>query len=216
MTGDDGLHYPKWSDEDVATGRRLAADWQSASERAFGVALAQPDVYQLNASLVGALVRRLREEGPGPTVLVAAWNRRWSLLEELGATGGDLETVAGAAFALRYREVQLEIQAAHRLHLLSEQPPRDGWVVLEESGFSPGDPMSPYRRIEAEPRSGRALLVTTRPDETFTVCVHEIVVGRLDPATGALDWDESRPTDSHADATSREAAVSALKRRVEE
>ena len=220
MTREDDLHYPQWSDEDVATAARLAADWQTASERAFGVALQQTELYQRTALIVGALFRRIREEGLGPGVLVEAWERRRPLLEEvlaadarLAATGADLELVAGAAFALRYREVVGEIEAAQRLNRLTTGTPRDGWVVLEESGFSPGDPFVAYRRIEAEPSTGRALLVTTRPDDTFTGCVHEIATGHLDATSGELAWDEESADDSFTEATTREAAVAELKRR---
>ena len=219
MTRDDDFHYPQWSDKDVASAARLAADWQAASERAFGVALQQPEVYQRTALIVGALVRRIREEGRGPGALVAAWERRRPLLEEvladdarLGATRTDLELVAGAAFAMRYREVVAEIEAAQRLHRLATATPREGWVVLEESGFAAGDPFMAYRRVEAEPSTGRALLVTTRPDDTFTGCVHEIAVGRLDPASGEVAWDHESADDTFTEATSREAAVAALKR----
>src|SRR4029450_12950834 len=112
-----------WNDEDVAAAARLAADWQSASQRAFGVALEQPGVYQRPALTVGALCRRIREEGRGPRVLVAAWEHRRALYDEvLAADAGpapmrtDLELLAGAALALRYREVVGEIEAAQRLH----------------------------------------------------------------------------------------------------
>ena len=86
--------------------------------------------------------------------------------------------------------------------------------MLEESGSSGGDPFVPYRRVEAEPSTGRALLVTTRPDDTFTGCVHEVVTGHIDVRSGALRWDGA--TDggggSCADTASREALASALKR----
>jgi hypothetical protein len=217
MTGEDDRHYSRWTDEDVAAAERLAVDWQTASEHAFGSVLLQPEVYQRTALLVGALLRRLREEGPGPAVLVGAWDRRRALVDELQTAdprlrgaGGNLELVAGAAFAMRYREVVDEINAAQRLSRIAAEVPSAGWVVLEESGESDGDPFMPYRRVEAEPSTGRALLVTTRPDDAFTGCVHEVVPGRLDLLSGALHWDEDAGTGA-SDPASREATAAALK-----
>lgn len=220
MTAENGRHSPRWTDDDVAAAERLALDWQAASEHAFGSALLHPEAYQRTALLAGALLRRLREEGPGPAALVAAWGRRGLLLDEMQAadarleiTGANPELVAGAAFAMRYHEVVDEISAAQRLYRIATEVPRDGWVVLEESGSSDGDPFVAYRRVEAEPSTGRALLVTTRPDDTFTGCVHEVVSGHLDLLSGALRWDEDAARSrSSPDATSREAAASALRR----
>jgi hypothetical protein len=219
MTGVDDLHHPTWTNEDIATAERLAVDWLAASERAFGSAFLDPAAYERTALLVGALLRRLREEGPGPAVLVAAWGRRTALVDELLASDPRLgparaghELAAGAAFALRYREVVDQISAAQRLHRLTGSVAQDGWVVLEESGSSDGDPFLPYRRVEAEPATGRALLVTTRPDDTFTGCVHEVVSGHIDGVSGALSWDDDGSGGgSCADTASREALASALK-----
>src|SRR5262245_52456487 len=139
MTSHDDLHYPRWPDEDVSRARELAVSWRRSAEGAFASAAQQPEVYQRTALLVGALTRRLRESGTGPTALLEAWTSRETLLaevqesdERLSAPGVDLAGAVGAAFAMRYTEVAEEIACARRLHALATSPATEGWVVLEQ------------------------------------------------------------------------------------
>ncbi|MDA0641037.1 hypothetical protein, partial [Nonomuraea ferruginea] len=151
--------------------------WTAAAERAFAGSAHQPDIYLRTTRLVGAVAQRLRESGRGLEPLVEAWAEHRELVrrvvessELLTSDGLDVEAVAGAAFAMRYREALEEVTLDDRLAALAQAAPGAGWLVLEESGYRPGDPFVPYRRLEVDPATGRALLVTTRPDETFTAC----------------------------------------------
>lgn len=191
--------------------------WTAAAERAFSGGVHQPDLYLRTTRLVGAVAQRLRELGRGLEPLVEAWPGHRDLVrrvvessELLTSDGLDVEAVAGAAFAMRYREALEEVTLDDRLAALAKAAPDSGWLVLEESGYRPGDPFVPYRRLEADPATGRALLVTTRPDDSFTACVHTVEEGRIDLETGRLDSGEPRFRE-FTSSEEREAWVTRLK-----
>ncbi len=211
------VHHPTRDVAAAAAG--LAFAWGQAADRAFASALDRPDAYQRTSRLVAALLAALRDRGRGLAPLLEAWEGRQRLLDEVVAAddhltvaGIDPDAAAGAAFAMRYREALEEHAAEQRLAALAAAP-GDGWVVLEEQGPADGDPFVPYRRLEADPSSGRALLVTTRPDETMTACVHAVDELRLDPATGALHapGETAAAAQEFATAADREAYVETLK-----
>ncbi|WP_433499189.1 hypothetical protein ACQP1K_02180 [Sphaerimonospora sp. CA-214678] len=206
-----------------AVAEQLSRLWVTTSERAFAAALHQPDVYVRTTRLVSAIVRELRRRGRGLTPLLEAWHGRHELVRGVAASDGALtvdglnvETIAGTAFAMRYREVLEEITLDDRLAALAAGPRDGGWLVLEESGHAPGDPFVPYRRLEVDPRTGRALLITTRPDDTFTTCVHVVESGIVDLETGRLAADTAGEPGNAAHevgtAEEREALAERLKR----
>lgn len=210
----DAVHYPRWTDEAADRVRALSGQWLEAAERAFGGSVSDPVRYQRVALAVGAMHRRLRELGPGPVVLADAWDRLDDLLRELtaggpqpGLEGPQGRAAAGAAFAMRYPEVLAEVAADRRLARLRAAEAQAGWVVLEESGYSPGDPFVAYRRLEAESREGRALLVSTRPDDTFSTVLHEVSEGVVDLDSGELRWPAGAVVHAFADEAAREAHV---------
>jgi hypothetical protein len=175
----------------------LLRTWNAAADRAFSAGIHQPDVYLRTTRLVGAVARELRECARGVEPLLDAWREYREFVRRvaessdlLTADGLDVEAVAGAAFAMRYREVLEQITLDVRLAALAKAAPGVGWLVLEESGYRPGDPFVPYRRLEVDPGTGRALLVTTRPNETFTECVHTVERGSIDLETGRLAADD--------------------------
>ncbi len=172
---------------------RLARAWSAAADRAFASGMADPESYVRTTRLAAAVTAALRARGRGAAPLLAAWAERAELVAEvarseelLTAAGLDSEAVAGAAFAMRYREVAAELVLDRRLAALAAETADSGWTVVEESGYSPGDPYVPYRRLEVEPTTGHALLVTTRADDGFTACVHAVERLRMDLATGEL------------------------------
>jgi hypothetical protein len=209
----------------AADPRRAAEDlsrlWAAASERAFAGGI-QPEIYLRTTRLVSAVAQELRGRGRGVEPLLEAWREHGDLVRQVADSGDlltrdglDVETVAGAAFAMRYREVREEVTLDDRLAALAAAPPGTGWLVLEESGYRPGDPFVPYRRLEADAGTGRALLVTTRPDDTFTACVHVVEQGFIDLETGRLvargpDDPGQGVQEAHSD-EEREASVERLK-----
>ena len=198
-------------------------DWQAAAERAFGSALQHPEAYQRTASLGRcAPDRRLREAGPGPAALVAAWAAPRALLDGVQAADARLDYHGSEPRARGRRGIRDALprgrrrdRAAQRLHGSLPTVPREAGSCSRSRAPRDGDPFVPYRRVEAEPATGRALLVTTRPDDTFTGCVHEVVSGLLDlPPAGCVGTRTTVEGSATAvpDETSREAAASALKR----
>jgi hypothetical protein len=121
----------------------------------------------------------------------------------------DLDLLARAALAMRYRELRVEQAARRRLRTVAEaRAAGRAWVVVEESGAPDGDPFLPYTRVEVEASTGRALLVTATPDEEYRRVEHRVRGVRLDTATGEIvDDPAAAPGTTHADAAAREAAA---------
>ena len=156
----------------------LARQWQAASDQVFTSALSDPAAYIRATRLVGAVVADLRTRGHGREALLEAWREHREVIVQVASDddlltteGLDLTAVAGAAFAMRHREVAHDMANDARREALSRLTPA-AWAVLEESGYAPGDPFVPYRRLEVHPGTGRALLVTTSPDECYRTCTH--------------------------------------------
>lgn len=185
--------HPTTAEDPTTQLRRLATHWAAAADRAFATGLTDPAAYARTTRLVSAVVQTLRERGDGADALLAAWRERHDLTAGVAATDELLTTdglvvddVAGAAFAMRHREVATAIAQEGRLAALAEHVGRTAWVVLEESGPFGGDPFVPYRRLEVDADRGEAVLVTTRPNDDFTAPVHVVEELHFDPATGAL------------------------------
>lgn len=209
-------------DEDAGLSA-VARQWLRGEERLYLAALSGTDAYEHSVDLVRRTVEYLRTRGPGPAPLQAAGARGAGLVtdavghESGGAARVDLALVADAALSMRYREVAAEQRASRRLDRLEAARGRaDGWVVLETSGDPDGDPLRPYRRLEADARTGRAVLVTTAPHEDFTHCLHAVEALRVDLRTGVLA--ELEQTDLaatvHPSSVERERRAAALRRRL--
>lgn len=205
---------------EAAVPRDLEALWRRGEERLYAAALSRADVYELSLDLVRRTADHLRGLGTGPAPLLAAAGRGTDLvLEVLGGTAPagvpvDLSLVAQAALAVRQREVAAEQAAQQRVRRLREARGRgDTWVVLEESGDAHGSPLHPYRRLEAQVRTGCAALVTTSPDPSFTASLHAVEGLLVDPATGVLRElpDPRARATVHSTAVERERRVAALR-----
>jgi hypothetical protein len=118
--------------------------------------------------------------------LLAAHERGADLVTE-PSVGIGPELVAAAACAMRYREIVTTGAAQRRLTALARA--RDQgleWTVVEENGDLARAPYIPYQRVEAQVRTGRAVIISVEPDETLTGAVHRIDAADLDLATGTL------------------------------
>jgi hypothetical protein len=197
-----------------------ARQWLRGEERLYLAALSGTDAYTQALDLVRRTVEHLATGAPGPEPLQAAGTRGAALVIEAvgqqtaGQAGVDLALVADAALAMRYREVVAERRAHRRIEQLqAARTGADRWVVLESSGDPDGDPLRPYRRLEADARTGWGLLVTTAPDEDFTSCSHAVEALRVDLQTGVLA--ELELTDHaatvHRSAVERERRAAALR-----
>jgi hypothetical protein len=200
----------------------LAASWEQAEARLYPTVLERPDLYQRIIRLVRATTDHLRLLGPGTSALVAASERGQELVaavvEESGvpATALDLELLARAALAMRYRELRGEQAARRRLRRVEEgRAAGAGWIVVEESGDSTGDPFLPYSRLEVAPSSGRGLLVTTASDDEYRNVEHRIRRVRLDLRTGEVVDDPTGPgVITYPDAVARDAAAAQIRGRL--
>jgi len=193
----------------------VAASWQRAETLAYSTVTERPDLYQQVVRLVRLTADHLRLLGPGTSALLSAEQRGPELVAEVAEDSGipvwdlDLDVVAGAAMALRYREVRGEQAARERLRRVAEgRSAGRAVVVLEESGDPEGDPFLPYTRLDVEVATGRAVLVTTLPDDDFGGVVHGVRAVQVDLETGSVRPDPDRPdVASYPDAAARDAAA---------
>lgn len=201
---------------------QLSSSWDQAEAKLYPAVTTRPDLYQRVLTIVAHTVERLRGLGASTGALLAAADQRGGLVSDVMAEHGlsahelDLDLLAQAALAMRHREVIVEQSARRRLELIAEGH-RKGqqWVVVEESGFSEGDPFLPYQRLEVEVATGRTLLVTARGDDEFRAVLHDVEELRVDLTTGGLGEapEGSAASASHSSAETREADAAARKQR---
>lgn len=199
----------------------LAAEWRQAEAALFATALMGPEYYQQVVLAVAAVVEHLRALGPSTRNLLTAAETSGELVaealraKEVAATGININLLARAAFAIRSREITDEQASLSRLQALAAAR-RAGrsWVVLEEHGDPAGDPFAPYHRLEAEPSTGRALLISAQPDDEFRRSRHAVEVVQIDLGTGLIDRAAVEHTglDDDSDAITREDHAAALRR----
>lgn len=200
-----------------------AAAWLEGESRLYQAVLSGADVYQRSLELVRQTLDHLRALGPSSGALLAAAAQgaglvRQAVVEHPASTDGlPLSLIAQAALAMRHREVAAEQAALRRVRSLWAARSRgEQWAVLEVSGNPDGDPVLPYRRLEAEVATGRALLVRAVPDEQFRGVVHAVEPLAVDVESGAVrePQDDSVVATTHPTAAAREAQVVALRRRL--
>jgi hypothetical protein len=197
----------------------VSASWQRAETLAYSTVTERPDLYQLVIRLVRLTADHLRLLGPGTSALLSASERGSELVAAVADDSGipawdlDLEVVAGAALALRYREVRAEQTARRRLRRIEEgSAAGQAWVVLEEAGAPEGDPFLPYSRLEVEVVSGRGLLVTATPDDDYRGVLHQVRAVRIDLTTGGVGEDPAAPdVRTYPDSVSRDEAAADLR-----
>lgn len=175
--------------------RAVLRSWDEAEARLFPTIMARPDVYQQAVSLIQQLLRRLRETCLDLPSLLAAHERGGDLVDEL-AEGADAGIqpglVAAAACAMRYRELVASLAVQGRLAALTRARDQgESWAVVAETGSEDRAPFVPYQRIEAEPGTGRAVIISIEPDETLSRALHRLDRGQIDLATGGLQVGEA-------------------------
>ena len=175
--------------------RAVLRSWDEAEARLFPTIMARPDVYQQAVSLIQRLLGRLRETCLDLPSLLAAHERGGDLVDEL-AEGADAGIqpglVAAAACAMRYRELVASLAARGRLAALARARDQgQSWTVVAETGSEDRAPFVPYQRIEAEPGSGRAVVISIEPDETLSRALYRLDQGQIDVATGGLRVGEA-------------------------
>jgi hypothetical protein len=161
--------------------------WDEAEARLFPLVMAQPELYQQALGAVQRLLGQLRETCHDLPALLAAHERGGDLLAGHEVPGVRPGLIAAAACASRYRELVAELAAAGRLEALARARAQGlSWTVTEENGQPERAPYVPYQRVEAEPGTGRAVIVSIGPDETLSRAVYRLDAGQIDLTSGAL------------------------------
>jgi hypothetical protein len=164
--------------------------WDEAEARLFPLVMAQPELYQQALGVIRRLLERMRETCQDLPALLAAHERGGDLLDDAGVPGVPgirPALIAAAACATRYRELAAELAAAARLEALAQARAKGlSWTVVEENGQPERAPYVPYQRVEAEPLTGRAVVVSIGPDETLSRAVYRLDAGQIDMTSGVL------------------------------
>jgi hypothetical protein len=165
--------------------------WDEAEARIFPLVMAQPELYQQALGAVQQLLGRLRETCHDLPALLAAHERGGDLLAGAEVPGVRPALIAAAACATRYRELVALLAARGRLEALARAREQGrSWTVVEENGEAERAPYVPYQRVEAEPETGRAVIVSIGPDETLSRAVYRLDAGQIDLASGALEFGD--------------------------
>ncbi|MGI9384475.1 MAG: hypothetical protein ACR2PO_15080 [Methyloligellaceae bacterium] len=125
--------------------------------------------------------------------LVSMWPRAGEMLASVALARGlsarslPQERIAGAAFALREREIVEQSQRQARQDRI-EAASRAGkaWVVLDEFGNIDAGLIDPYRCTEMHIESGLAVVALVQPEPSLGTPSFVVTVVRLDPRTGDL------------------------------
>jgi hypothetical protein len=154
-------------------------------------------LHQIQQQALGAvqqLLGWLRETCHDLPALLAAHERGGDLLDDAdvpGVPGVRPALIAAAACATRYRELVALLAARGRLEALARARAQgQPWTVVEENGEAERAPYLPYQRVEAEPETGRAVIVSIGPDETLSRAVYRLDAGQIDLASGALEFGD--------------------------
>jgi hypothetical protein len=136
---------------------------------------------------------RTAEDLPG------AWGRATDVAEAAARRQGladrvpDLEIVAGAAFALRHRELRAEAGWQETRRRIDQARGRgDAWVVVHEAGVPEAPFPVPYGRVEMRVADGLALHLSAELDPDTNAVVYAVEVLHLDPVSGQVA-EEAEP-----------------------
>lgn len=204
----------------------LVERWNLAERRLYPVVLARPDLYERYLALVRAMADDLGELAT-PEALAAAFGEAVPRAARTAARGGistdglDLEVAAGAAFALRYREVKAAAArdaVAARVQEATAKGER--WVVLQEPpGGQAPDPFAGAvsSRVELHVPTGVAIHSFVELDPDTYQPRYGVEAARLDPVSGELARDEEPVATARTfeDPAAWERAVAVLRRAAE-
>jgi len=169
----------------------LAQRWRDAERRLYPVVLSDPEAYRRYVLAVRELADELGSVAASAALAKAyrdAERRAAAVLERSGApvAAHVTEAVAGAAFALRHRELAAEEAAAEVVRRLAEAAAAGAeWVVLHEAGRPELAVLGQYRRLEMRLRDGAGLHSFVEMGAGAERPVFVVEALALDPATGA-------------------------------
>lgn len=206
----------------------LVERWNLAERHLYPVVMARPDLYERYLALVRAMADDLGGLST-PEALAAAFGEgggvpqaaRTAARAGVPTEGLDLGVAAGAAFALRYREVKAaaaRAAVAARVHEATTKGER--WVVLQElSGGQAPDPFAAAvsSRVELHVPTGVAIHSFVELDPDTYLPRYGVEAARMDPVSGELARDEEPAATPRTfdDPAAWERAVAALRRACE-
>ena len=177
---------------DQASIKAARASWAECERQLYPMAVADPARYQQMIIAVRALADEMHTVA-SIEQLVTLWPRAGQMLVTVVAARGvpvqslPQEQVAGAAFALREREIrELSRRQALQDHIGAARQSGDVWVVLDESGRIDAGLFDPYRCTEMHVASGLAVMSHVQPDPGCGIASFVVTVVKLDPLTGEL------------------------------
>jgi hypothetical protein len=204
----------------------LVERWNVAERHLYPVVLTQPDLYERYLALVRAMADDLGDLST-PEALAAAFGEAVPRAARTAAgcgipTGGlDLEVAAGAAFALRYREVKAAAARGAVAARVQEATAKgERWVVLQEPPR--GQALDPFAsavssRVELHVPTGVAIHSFVELDPDTYQSRYGVEAARLDPVSGELARDEEPVATPRTfdDPAAWERAIAALRRACE-
>ena len=164
----------------------LAAHWDESERRLYPVATTNPDAYQSAVRLVRAVADALAEVDDLAT-LAEWWERRSDLVDGALRAGGDVAgyrlpeaEIAGAAFAMRRRELLAELAEQRRRDcIVAAREAGQAWAVVHEQGDLSSGLVDPYQRIELHLDTGMAVFSTVEPDPSTMTPTYVVMVAAL-------------------------------------
>jgi hypothetical protein len=204
----------------------LVERWNVAERRLYPVVMARPDLYERYLALVRALADDLGDLST-PEALAAAFGNAVARAARTAARVGapteglDLGVAAGAAFALRYREVKAAAARAAVVARVQQATAKgEAWIVLQEpSGGQTPDPFAGAvsSRVELHIPTGVAIHSFVELDPDTYQPRYGVEAARLDPVSGELARDEELVATPRTfdDPAVWERAVAALRRECE-
>lgn len=194
----------------------LARHWTEAERRLYPMVLSDPAGYERSVHAARLLADELSEVATLDS-LAAAWpggvHRAARQLDQLGGGGGGAvaEYVAGAAFAIRHRELAAAARAAERSRRVADAASRgEEWVVVDQLGSPELACFGHFRRLEMHLPDGMGIY--SYAEEQADSDAPRLIVERLplDPASGLPLGDVAERREA-ADPVSWEAAQAELR-----
>jgi len=204
----------------------LVERWNVAERHLYPVVMARPELYERYLALVRALADDLGDVST-PGALAAAFGEALERAARTAARTGvpteelDLGVAAGAAFAVRYREIRAAAAREAVAARVQEATAKgERWVVLQEpSGDQAPDPFAATvsSRVELHIPTGVAIHSFVELDPETYQPRYGVEAARLDPSSGELARDEELVATPRTfdDLAAWEAAVTALRQECE-
>lgn len=199
----------------------LLAEWRAAEDRLYPVVMVRPDIYERSVELVRRVADEL-QRCTEPAALAAAWSEAAEIVYEVSRDRllplGDLDAglVAGAAFAMRYRELAWPSreQRIDRMRAAAERG--ETWVLVDQIGSLETAAVMPCTRVEMHLRTGTGLRTTVEADPETSAPRYRLEVLPLDPASGErLAQEDPGMEESFSDRDEWMAAVEARRTEIE-